>query len=210
MADTQIYFIRHGETEYNRLDRIQGRGIDAPLNATGERQAREVGAWLREVSVDVAVSSTLMRARQTASISMGREPHEIPAIAELDELSYGAMEGIPVNEQSGALADLYDAWARGELHISPEGGETPIQVFERATGAVQALISAHPGKTLAVFTHGRTLRIVVAGLIGLGLPNMRDIPHQNGCIYKLRHDGERFHLDIKNHIDHLTERHSYV
>jgi len=210
MADTLIYLIRHGETEYNRLDRIQGRGIDAPLNEAGERQAREVGAWLNTANVDVAVSSSLLRARQTAAIAMGMALNEIEAIADLDELSYGAMEGIPVNEQSGALADLYDAWARGELQIPPPDGETPIQVFERASGAVQRLIDAYPGKTLAVFTHGRTLRILVSGLIGLGLRNMRDIPHQNGCIYKLRHDGDRIHLDIKNHIDHLTEPHFHV
>lgn len=210
MPDTLIYLIRHGETEYNRLDRIQGRGIDAPLNATGERQAHAVGAWLRDAAVDVAVSSTLMRARQTASIAMGRALDEIPALADLDELSYGAMEGIPVNEQSGALADLYESWARGELQIPPPDGETPIQVYERASGAVLRLVDAYPGQTLALFTHGRTLRILVSGLIGLGLRNMRDIPHQNGCIYKLRHDGERIHLDIKNHIDHLTELHSHV
>jgi broad specificity phosphatase PhoE len=210
MADTLIYLIRHGETEYNRLDRIQGRGIDAPLNEAGERQAREVGAWLNTANVDVAVSSSLLRARQTAAIAMGMALNEIEAIADLDELSYGAMEGIPVNEQSGALADLYDAWARGELQIPPPDGETPIQVFERASGAVHRLIDAYPGKTLAVFTHGRTLRILVSGLIGLGLRNMRDIPHQNGCIYKLRHDGDRIHLDIKNHIDHLTEPHFHV
>jgi broad specificity phosphatase PhoE len=108
MADTLIYLIRHGETEYNRLDRIQGRGIDAPLNEAGERQAREVGAWLNTANVDVAVSSSLLRARQTAAIAMGMAPDEIEAIADLDELSYGAMEGIPVNEQSGALADLYE------------------------------------------------------------------------------------------------------
>jgi probable phosphoglycerate mutase len=210
MADTLIYLIRHGETEYNRLDRIQGRGIDAPLNEAGERQAREVGAWLNTANVDVAVSSSLLRARQTAAIAMGMAPDEIEAIADLDELSYGAMEGIPVNEQSGALADLYDAWARGELHVSPEGGETPLHVFERASSAVKRLVDAYPGKTLAVFTHGRTLRILMSGLTGLGLSNMRHIPHQNGCIYALRHHDGQFLLHTKNHIDHLTEPHFHV
>lgn len=210
MAETLIYLIRHGETEYNRLERIQGRGIDAPLNETGERQAREVGAWLSLAHVDVAVSSSLLRARQTAAIATGKTAHEIEAIADLDELSYGAMEGIPVNEQSGDLADLYDTWARGELHVSPVGGETPLQVFERASSAVKRLIEANPGKTLAVFTHGRTLRVMVSGLTGLGLSNMRDVPHKNGCIYKLRHNDGQFHIDIKNHIDHLTEPHFHV
>lgn len=210
MSDTLIYLIRHGETEYNRLDRIQGRGIDAPLNDTGERQARAVGRWLREAGVDVAVSSSLVRARQTASIAMGLPTDGIPADADLDELSYGAMEGIPVDEQRGDLADLYDTWSRGELHVSPEGGENPMQVYERGSNAVRRLIDAHPGKTLAVFTHGRTLRILVSGLTGLGLANMRDIPHQNGCIYRLRYRDGHFHIDIHNFTDHLTELHSHV
>lgn len=210
MGDTPIYLVRHGETDYNRQERIQGRGIDAPLNETGVRQARDVGDWLSTASVDVVVSSTLLRARQTAAIAMGLPMDGIPALADLDELSYGAMEGIPVNEQTGALADLYDTWARGELHIPPPGGETPWQVFERASGAVRGLIDANPGKTLAVFTHGRTLRILVSGLTGLGLSNMRHIPHQNGCIYKLRHHDGQFQLDIKNQITHLTEWQPHV
>jgi probable phosphoglycerate mutase len=210
MAETLIYLIRHGETEYNRLDRIQGRGIDAPLNATGERQARAVGRWLRDAGVDAAVSSSLLRARQTASLAMGLPMDGIPADADLDELSYGAMEGIPVDEQRGDLAELYATWSRGELHVAPEGGENPLQVYERASGAVRRLVAAHPGKTLALFTHGRTLRILVSGLTGLGLTNMRDIPHQNGCIYRLRHLDGQYHIDLHNVIDHLTELHSHV
>ncbi len=210
MAESLIYLIRHGETEYNRLDRIQGRGIDAPLNVTGERQARAVGRWLRDAGVDAAVSSSLLRARQTASLAMGLPMDGIPADADLDELSYGAMEGIPVDEQRGDLAELYSTWSRGELHVAPEGGENPLQVYERASGAVRRLVAAYPGKTLALFTHGRTLRIVVSGLTGLGLTNMRDIPHQNGCIYRLRHQDGHYHIDLHNVIDHLTELHSHV
>jgi probable phosphoglycerate mutase len=210
MSDTLIYLIRHGETDYNRLDRIQGRGIDAPLNATGERQARAVGVWLRDASLDVAVSSSLIRARQTASLAMGLPMDGIQADADLDELSYGVMEGIPVNEQSGALADLYETWAQGALDVSPEGGETPLQVFDRASGAVRRLVDANLGRSVAVFTHGRTLRILVSGLTGLGLSNMREVPHQNGCIYRLRYRDGQFHIDIHNFIDHLTELHSHV
>ncbi len=210
MRDTLIYLIRHGETEYNRLDLIQGRGIDAPLNATGEDQARQVGRWLEHKDIQAYYSSSLLRARQTAAIALGVDLADIPSLADLDELSYGAMEGINVDEQRGELAELYDTWTRGELGVAPEGGENPIQVYERASRAILDIVARHPGQSIAVFTHGRTLRVLMTGLTGLGLANMRDIPHRNGCVYSLRYRDGHFQPEITFQTEHLTEPQPHV
>ena len=65
--ETTLYVVRHGETEFNRKRMVQGRGIDAPLNEKGVSQAKAL-ARFRDWDVDVAYSSTLLRAKQTARI----------------------------------------------------------------------------------------------------------------------------------------------
>ena len=60
-----IYVIRHGETEWNALNKVLGR-TDIPLNSNGIRQAKEMAGMLRDLKIDVFLSSPLIRARQTA------------------------------------------------------------------------------------------------------------------------------------------------
>ncbi len=205
MSDTILHLIRHGETDYNLQNRIQGRGINAPLNESGIRQAVRVGAWLKREGVDAVVASSMARARQTAAFAMGMDLNEVQADADLDELSYGAMEGIPVDDQIGDLAELYAAWDAGNETLAPIGGESPAQVRDRAMDAMNRILERHKGERVAIVTHGRVLRILIAHLTGMGLTRMHEVHHANGCIYTLRYDGATFHPDLIFHTDHLEE-----
>lgn len=205
MTETILHIIRHGETDYNLQNRIQGRGINAPLNEAGIRQAVRVGAWLKRAGVDAVYSSSMVRAQQTAAFAMGMAVDEVQADADLDELSYGAMEGILVEEQIGDLADLYAAWDAGHETLAPVGGESPAQVRDRAMVALHRILDRHTGERVAIVTHGRVLRILIAHLTGMGLTRMHEVLHANGCIYTLRFDGTTFHPDLIFHTDHLEE-----
>ena len=70
---TELYLVRHGETDWNRQRRIQGL-TDIPLNETGRRQARDTGMLLRRRRWDGVFSSPLSRAVETASIIAVRLP----------------------------------------------------------------------------------------------------------------------------------------
>jgi len=202
---TLVTLLRHGQTDFNRDDRIQGRGIDAPLNETGLEQAIEAGFEIRAIRpVDVVVSSSLIRARQTAEAATGLDIDRIPALSEFDELDYGAYEGISVREQRRELADLYDAWARGELKTRPPGGETPLDVKDRAWPALQRLLAEHAGRHILVVTHGRVIRILSVLLAGMDLSRMGEMPHANGGFYHYSIDSERIELLRRNHTAHLS------
>lgn len=202
---TLLTLLRHGQTEFNREDRIQGRGIDAPLNDTGLDQSIEAGFAIRSIRpVDVAVSSSLMRARQTAEAATGVDIDAIPALSDFDEMDYGAFEGIPVDEQRGDLADLYAAWARGEVKTRPPGGETPVEVRDRAWPALQRLLKAHQGAHILVVTHGRVIRILTTVLAGMDLSRMGEIPHANGGFYQFTIDGDRIEVLRRNQTHHLS------
>jgi broad specificity phosphatase PhoE len=206
---TLLTLLRHGQTELNRENRIQGRGIDAPLNETGLDQAIEAGFAVRSLGpVDVVVASSLMRARQTAEAAAGSDIESIPAMPEFDEMDYGDFEGILVDEQKGALADLYAAWARGEVDLPPPGGgESPVQVRDRAWPALRRLLDRHEGRHILVVTHGRVIRILVTVLAGMDLTRMQEIPHANGGFYHFDIDGDRIQVLRRNQTDHLTHVH---
>jgi broad specificity phosphatase PhoE len=202
---TFVTLLRHGQTDFNRDDRIQGRGIDAPLNDTGLEQAIEAGFEIRAIRpVDVAVSSSLIRARQTAEAATGQDIDSIPAMPEFDELDYGAYEGVAVAEQRSELEALYAAWARGELKTRPPGGETPIEVRDRAWPALQRLMARHAGCHILVVTHGRVIRILSVLLAGMELSRMGEMPHANGGFYQFAVDAERVELIRRNHTAHLS------
>ena len=86
----KIYIIRHGKTEMNKANLLQGRS-DYPLNEEGIRQAQKAAELLRDVHFDHVFSSPLGRALQTAAILV---PGVKPAVDELlIEMDYGPFEG---------------------------------------------------------------------------------------------------------------------
>ncbi|NIT57563.1 MAG: histidine phosphatase family protein, partial [Aliifodinibius sp.] len=89
MGVTNIYLARHGETEYNRCDQIQGRGIDASLNDTGIRQARAIAHHLQDASIHQIISSSLKRSRQTAETVAKIHRLNVLSYRDLDEMDFG-------------------------------------------------------------------------------------------------------------------------
>jgi broad specificity phosphatase PhoE len=87
-----FYFLRHGQTDWNLQGRLQGHS-DIPLNATGLAQAHAAAKMLSEKSVDIIVSSPLVRALKTAAIISERIARPIYIDSQLKERSFGAFEG---------------------------------------------------------------------------------------------------------------------
>ena len=88
-----IYVIRHGETKWNALNKVLGR-TDIPLNSNGIRQAKEIAGMLRDLKIDVFLSSPLTRARQPADIISCEVNAEYRIDDRLTEQDFGAFEGI--------------------------------------------------------------------------------------------------------------------
>ncbi len=97
MSLTNIYLARHGETEYNRCNQIQGRGIDASLNDTGLHQAKAIAEHLQDISLHQVYSSSLKRSRETAEVVAKRYDLQVESHKDLDEMNFGILEGRPRN-----------------------------------------------------------------------------------------------------------------
>lgn len=163
-ARPRIFFIRHGETDWNAAGRLLSR-TDAPLNGAGETQAAALATELADLRWERAFTSPLVRARRTAEVVLAGCTDAPPLTTDerLVEMDFGPYEG----------------WTDAELEADPvaatrrrdgaelEGVESQAAVEARVRSFYDELVGL-PGRTLVV-GHGRTLRILIAACV-LGVP----------------------------------------
>ncbi len=154
-------FIRHGQTDWNRDDRLQGSS-DIPLNDTGRAQAHEAAALLRDGGWEVVVSSPLLRARETAEIIAGELGIELgPSYPMLIERDYGPLEGDSSSEAVKRYPDR-----------DYPGAETLPSVVARGTAGLIEIAADHADRDTIIVCHGTLIRYTLASLAGRRLPGI--------------------------------------
>jgi len=148
---TDLYLVRHGETDWNRQRRIQGL-TDIPLNETGRSQARATGMLLSRRHWDGIYASPLSRARETASIIAAEVGLPEPTLVDaLVERNYGQAEGLD--------------WLQVETNYphgtAVPGRESREQVGARVIPALMKLAADRQGDALLIVSHGGAIRAVL-------------------------------------------------
>ena len=146
---TDLVLVRHGETEWNRVGRVQGR-TDIPLNDTGREQARATARRLADEHFDAVAASPLSRAAETAQIiadGLGIGPVEL--VDALVERNYGASEGMTDKD--------LDAMFGGRLQAT----ESREDIIARVTPALLAIAERHPDQRVLVVSHGGVIGSLV-------------------------------------------------
>jgi 2,3-bisphosphoglycerate-dependent phosphoglycerate mutase len=192
----RILLIRHGETEWNRVERIQGME-DIPLNAVGLAQADAVATELgRIVQGDAElVSSDLVRTRETSEPIVKATGLEPRFDARLRERHFGVWQGKTYTEWRELDAIGAARHAAGDEHYGPEGGETAREFFERCVNAVTDLAIACDEKTLVIVTHGGVVSSMYRHSQGLSVQSARSWSVPNASISEWRFDGENFYCE---------------
>lgn len=205
MAGTDLFIVRHGETESNRLNRIQGRSIDEPLNQTGRLQALAIAEFLQNYTIDLAISSSLARSKETAGIVAEQFGINVLSYVELDEMNFGVIEGKCTKEIQLELKTLHERWEKGETGFALQDGESPKAVLERVQSRMISIIEEHADKNIFIVLHGRLIRILLSYWLGYGLERMHEIEHCNGSLNHLRWNGKAFKIVCLHKTDHLQE-----
>jgi probable phosphoglycerate mutase len=164
---------RHGQTEYNRQGRYTGSS-DIPLSFEGIEQAEALAASLKDRHFDVIVSSTLIRAVQTADI-VYRYHKETPRLfmSEFAERDMGVYEGLTREEAEYLYPALWNSLSTVRLDGAPTGGETIRQVDNRVALGLQKLKKAYPGCSVLLVCHGFVARIIYRQVKGLDFEEVR-------------------------------------
>lgn len=199
---TTFSLIRHGETDWNLRNLVQG-STDIPLNQTGLRQAAEAVDRIKALDVDIdwsgVVSSTLSRARVTARIiAEGLELPLMDPIADLVERNFGSKEGSDVDE----IHRLHPRWDFPEA-------EPNHLVFERAYNALENLRKQDESRSLIVVAHGGVFRDMLSRISGYRIGSIANtavnmIEHVDGDWVVRMVNGEPFDASL---FEVLTEAH---
>lgn len=207
MTETTLYFVRHGETEYNRRRIMQGRRIDSSLNETGRAQASALSDRFAGKSLNAIYTSALSRSIETADYVAAHHP-DAPRISlpGLDEMSWGIYEGESRSDRLQAMLDeMYAHWERGAYEFRAEEGESIYEVQDRSVAAVEKILAAHAGDSVLIVSHGRLLRVLLATILDAGLDSMDDYDHANTCVNVVTHRSGRFEASLLNCTAHLAD-----
>lgn len=149
---TKLILVRHGETDWNVEDRIQG-WLDIPLNEKGRQQAERLAGELARMKIVAIYSSPLKRAFQTATIIAEKHHLSVKKVSALKEINQGKWQGLLVSEAKKRYKHLYQRWLTHPLQIRPPGGESIEEVSRRVKKSCQRLVNNHPKETLCLVTH---------------------------------------------------------
>ncbi|HML12664.1 MAG TPA: histidine phosphatase family protein [Xanthobacteraceae bacterium] len=189
MTRPLIYYVRHGETDWNVEGRLQG-WHDPVLNAHGRRQAAVCADILRDLierdgrsPADYGyVASPLQRARQTAEImraALGLAPADYGVDLRLREIGFGEWEGLTFREIRSRAPQALAARERDKWAFVPPGGESYAQVALRMREWYEAL-----GGNTVVVAHGGTARALIA-VLGIAPPaEAPSIDIGQGVVYR--------------------------
>ena len=198
-----LYIIRHGETELNKKGIVQGRGINSDLNEKGIAQGNAFFDHYKHLKFDKIYTSTLKRTHQTVAnfIEAGLPWEQLDG---LDELAWGEYEGLATTPKlRSGFRKLIEAWNAGHFDIRLNGGESPLDVYDRQALAMQKILKHEEEENILICMHGRALRILLCQLLKKSLHHMEEFPHQNTSLYVLDYDGADFSVQVFNDLDHL-------
>lgn len=164
----KLLIARHGETDWNSQGRIQGHS-DIKLSEQGVQQARLLGERLLSVAVDAAYCSDLLRASETAEISLEGRDVPMHRTQLLREYHKGAFEGLTNQQIQERYPTQYPTYLTKDLDFAPEGGESTRAVSVRASGIITEIKNRHIDDTVLVVGHGGSLRAAMVSLLALPL-----------------------------------------
>lgn len=187
---TELWLIRHGQTDWNLTCRWQGQASDAPgLNETGHKQALDASQKMEGVEISAVYSSDLLRARQTAeAIAV---PLRLPVRLEprLREINLGVWEGMPSEDIEAQYPQELADRARDPFHTPAPNGESPSEVAERVLKVVNEIADMYHEKSVLIVAHGISLAVIICQAEGFPVENVYQHIPGNAQPYRVDWDG---------------------
>jgi len=179
---TRLIIVRHGQTEWNRVERFRGRA-DLPLNETGLRQAE---AAARRIAarwpVHAVYASPLQRTMSTAEpIAAAQGLPVLPREALID-IEYGEWQGLSPDEVSSRYPALYTLWRTQPQCVQIPGGESLEGVRGRAVHCMEELAARHDGQSIVLVSHLVVCRLLVLAALGLDSSHFWRIQQENATL----------------------------
>lgn len=200
----RIILVRHGETTWNIEGRYQGQE-DTPLSQRGLQQGQLLAEALKNIPVDLCISSPLQRSYQTCKFCA--DLHQLPVATDmrLTEINHGLWEGVLAADIAKQYPAEFALW-----HTQPHlvqmpgiGGETLEDVRRRVREAFDEYTQKYDGKTMLVAAHDAVNKAIICDLLGLGMEHFWQIKQDNTCINVLEYNNGTWRLVLLNSVNHM-------
>ncbi|MBD1381074.1 histidine phosphatase family protein [Metabacillus arenae] len=189
---TTICLVRHGETDWNKLGKLQGT-TDIPLNETGIKQAEDCRDYFSVSDFDFLITSPLKRAKQTAIIINDNLNLELIEMSDFKERSFGDAEGLTVEKRT---------------KIYPDGkfpNQEEIEDFkERVVNGIEKINHLYPTKKILLVAHGAVINMVLATLSN-GEIDSSKTKLLNACINNIYFQDQKWSIRDYNQVGHLSQ-----
>lgn len=197
----KIYFLRHGRTEWNANNRIQGSNEKIDLDDEGVKQAEGVAEGFRRAGLefDRIYSSPYRRAMHTAEIVCAKTGGSPVSDGRIREICFGEYEGTPFFEAGFSDDNIRAAFEDPEKYV-PRGGETYPQVLARVRDFLERELKPLEGKCEKVLAvaHGGVLHAVVTLVLGLDVSRFWEGRQRNCCVHEIGLENGSFTLLERN------------
>lgn len=189
---TEICLVRHGQTDWNFQEIIQGRE-DIPLNEVGKRQASQSAEALKAEEWDMIVSSPLVRAHETAQVIAHKVGIETIYLDErFVERNFGVASGKPVAEVRASIST-------GDV----EGMETDEELVERCFLALQDIAERNVGKRIVIVAHSHAIKAILQAILPEEITFQT--PLKNACISYVEKKEGTWNVLRYNVAEHIHE-----
>jgi broad specificity phosphatase PhoE len=200
----RLILARHGETDLNKAGRVQGDD-DTPLNPTGRRQARAIAEALARDMPFSLYASPVPRAMDTARTVS--ELLEVPfePLDGLREIKSGALYGLTHKELRRLHPKYMEDWAADPATARSPGGESVLEVQDRAWPAVMELLRRYEQDTVVAISHNFTILAIVCKAVGAPVRNLERFRHDVAAITRLDISNSRSSVVSLNETWHLRD-----
>lgn len=187
---TYICLIRHGETEWNSLGKIQGR-TDIPLNDNGIRQAEQCRDYLKSLDWDLIITSPLLRAKETAAIINQAVNLPMIVMEEFMERSFGDAEGKTKEERQL----LYP-------NMEYPNEESKDVLEERLRVGLAYILQTYPQKRILLVAHGAVIHTILRILSNEEI-TLENTYLTNACLSNIHYRDQKWAIKDYNIVTHL-------
>lgn len=161
--ETTLYFIRHGQTIYNKKHIRQGTHIDDYLDTDGILEVEKIVPIIKILDLDVLFTSYLRRSEETAALINQSLNKSVPIMHDyrLRERDFGSLAGKTMDEWDKILPNHKEQEDIQNYDYRPFGGENVADVRKRVFGSILDIANNNSHKNIGIITHGGVIRLLM-------------------------------------------------
>ena len=200
---TNLILVRHGQTEWNRIERFRGQ-YDVELNSNGLEQASKTAQRIaNNWKPEIVYSSPLSRATVTAESIALKCSVLVETNLGLIDINYGKWQGLSPIEAKEKWSDQINNWYEHPEKCEIPDGESLKSVQDRAMGVIYSITKKHQGRTIVVVSHTVVNRIILLNMLGLGLERFWRLRQEPCAINFIEMEDQDFTICSLNDTCHL-------